>query len=295
MYRGLNRYLAVALLVSLIVAITIAPASGEIEKRLEVRSGDLQLNVETIFLAPNQTIFHTDTATTSDSSSLAISFPQALPFSTAGGSSVAASTGPAITQTSDQALISSSTGFFSSNWPYSDFVNNAGEEIGGNIGAGHPVRISRLAGVPAGTMMVFPSMVEITRVSGDSGQNPGYSVNTKNLAPYYPGNMMNITTSNKSGVNKTVLQAAHQSYMDYGAPKQEIANKTVMERMWVAAHLNFNLDKMYVGETCSPVLIAPMEPTFGTMNYGVNHTTVIRTALSLTRPGKHIKRVFWDI
>ena len=59
----------------------------------------------------------------------------------------------------------------------------------------------------------------------------------------------------KNGGNVTTLKRPSRPYMTLFASPEEVANKTITERMWRnVKHLNYNLDRAYVGETACPEL-----------------------------------------
>ena len=98
----------------------------------------------------------------------------------------------------------------------------------------------------------------------------------------------------KKGENQTVIDRAPRDYMTLIATPEQVANKTIMERMWRDVHLNYNLDLAYSGETCYPDHIFPVKNPYAvTFQIPLNRSN--SDALILTQPGKHVKRLFWPV
>ena len=122
-----------------------------------------------------------------------------------------------------------------------------------------------------------------------------YILDVNNSKPFLPGNVMLVrTVKNARGVNETVIDRFPKKYLQLYATPEEIARRTIMERMWRNVHLNFQMDKAYSGETCYPDLIFPVKDPFALMSYYPTPLTVV-DALQVTRPGTHIKKVMWPV
>jgi hypothetical protein len=78
------------------------------------------------------------------------------------------------------------------------------------------------------------------------------------------------------------------------ASPEEVANKTIMERMWRNVHINYNLDRAYVGETAYPQLIYPIKDTYTLMPF-VPDQVSLDAALNMTQDGRHMRRIFWPV
>jgi hypothetical protein len=284
--RWLKRYAIIVLMVNIILLVAIPAADAELEIRNELRAGDLLYNGETI-LAPFQiTIFHGQTLAATDAEALATS-----PLSVTGDG------GFSIAQTNDRSVAATQTGFFNVLFPNFRIVNFPTEPIGQGLGWVQDIQPIRIAGLPQNTAMIFPPMTEITRIDNGTGRanNTSYTINNNFSKPYYPGNMVVIkNVTNEKGKNQTVIDRAPRDYMTIIATPEQVANKTIMERMWRDVHLNYNLDLAYSGETCFPDQIFPVDNPYAvTFQIPLNRSN--SDALILTRPGMHIKRLFWPV
>ena len=102
------------------------------------------------------------------------------------------------------------------------------------------------------------------------------------------------TVKNEKGENKTVIDRAPKPYLQLYATPEEVANKTIIDRMWRNVHLNYNLDRAYSGETCNPDVICPLKNPLELMPWYPTDLTII-DALKLTRPGTYLKKVMWPV
>jgi hypothetical protein len=92
----------------------------------------------------------------------------------------------------------------------------------------------------------------------------------------------------------TTLERPPRPYMTLFASPEEVANKTIMERMWRNVHINYQLDRAYVGATCFPDLVYPIKETYTLMPM-VPDNVSISAALNMTQTGRHIRRIFWPV
>lgn len=284
MFRGLKRQAVLVLLLSLLLASTLPAATAEFEFRKEVRIGDALFNQDIIILPIARAIFHQETLATTDNEAFAMS-----PLPTATGE------GLTLAQTSSTTVAATDTGLFAVTLPFFWVPLTPGEPMIGDTpewaGNGEPIRV---AGLPQNTMMVFPQMTEITRIPISPG-NYDYDINNDNGIPVYPGNMMLIkNTTNAEGQTVTTLERPPRPYMTLFASPEEVANKTIMERMWRNVHINYNLDRAYVGETAYPQLIYPIKDTYTLMPF-VHDQVSIDAALNMTQGGRHMRRIFWPV
>jgi hypothetical protein len=304
--RWLRRYAILALQVCLALSASLPVAESELEVRSELRAGDLLFNTETI-LAPFQiSIFHGQTLAATDTEAFAIS-----PLTVNGDS------GFSLAQTSDRTMTATQTGFLDVHFPNFRIVDFPTAPIGQGLAWVQDVQPIRIAGLPQNTAMIFPAMTEITRIdnrtglenytsnnsssnprynsSNNTSYDPGYIINNNFSKPYYPGNMMVVrNVTNDKGENETVIRPATRDYMTIVATPQQVANKTIIERMWRNVHLNYFLDWSYSGETCCPDQIWPVKNPYA-VTFHIPLDRSNRDALILTRPGQHIKRLFWPV
>jgi hypothetical protein len=282
--KGLKRYAVPALLLFIVMAASLPPATAEFEFRKEVRAGDMMFYSDTIILPIARAIFHQQTLAATDTEAFAFS-----PLSPAGG------TGIALAQTSAGTAVATDTGFFAVTLPFLWLPEYPGQMIGDSPEWAAATQPIRFAGLPLNTMMEFPSMTEITRPETDRANVSAYIVDGNNSIPRYPGNMMLIkNTTDENGRNVTTLERPPRDYMTLIAPPEEVANKTIMERMWRNVHINYQLDRAYVGETCYPDLIYPIKETYTLMPF-VPDSVSIDAALNNTQGGRHIRRIFWPV
>ena len=283
MYRGLKRYAVIGLLMYVVLSVSIMPALAEFEFRKSVRIDDVLYNRDIIILPLARVIFHQDTLASTDTEAFAMSL---LPTTTGEGLTLA--------QTISATVAATQTGLFAVTLPFLWLPEYPGQMIGDSptwAGNGQPIRF---AGLPLNTMMVFPQMTEITRIPISPG-NYDYDINADNSIPVFPGNMMLIkNTTDARGQNVTTLERPPRPYMTLFASPEEVANMTIMERMWRNVHLNYNLDRAYVGETAFPQLIYPIKDTYTLMPI-VPDQVSISAALNMTQSGRHIRRIFWPV
>lgn len=305
MYRGLEKHAAIGLLLCLLCYAAVQAATAEIESRQALRAGDLLVNTETVIIPPGViTLFHTQAATCTDSEALSLS---PLPAAAGGGFS--------LSQTCDEASVAVETGFFLVEFipyilPY--------DEVPGYVIGDSPSWVARpgpisFAGLPADTTMIFPDMTMVTRrinttapgnLTTESANNStaaspaikyDYVIDTNNSKPFLPGNVMLVkTVRNERGENETVIDRVPKKYLQFYATPEEVANKTIIERMLRNVHLNFQLDRAYSGETCYPDIICPLKNPLTLMPWYHTGLTVIDAAL-MTRPGTRLKKVMWPV
>jgi hypothetical protein len=282
-YRGLKRHAVLVLLLGLVLAATLPAASAEFEFRKEVRAGNLLFNRDIIVVPIARALFHQETLATTDTEAFAMS---PLPTTTGEGLSLA--------QTSSDTVAATQTGLFAVTLPFIWLPDYPSQMIGDSpTWAGNSQPIS-FAGLPQDTMMVFPQMTEITRIPISPG-NYDYDINIDNSIPVYPGNvMLSKNTTNARGQTVTTLERPPRPYMTLFASPGEVANKTIMERMWRNVHLNYQLDRAYVGETAYPQLIYPIQDTYTLMPF-VPDEVSIDAALNMTQGGRHMRRIFWPV
>lgn len=267
----------------IVVRASLPQATAEFEFRKEVRIGDVLFNRDTNILPIARAIFQQDTLATTDNEAFAMS---PLPTTTGEGLTLA--------QTGSGTMAATQTGLFAVTLPFLWLPDYPGQMIGDSpewAGNGQPIRV---AGLPQNTMMIFPRMTEITRIPISPG-NYDYDINNDNSIPVYPGNMMLIkNTTNAQGQNVTTLERPPRPYMTLFASPEEVANKTIMERMWRNVHINYNLDRAYVGETAYPQLIYPIKDTYTLMPF-VPDQVSLSAALNMAQDGRHMRRIFWPV
>lgn len=304
--RGLRQLAIALLLVYLVITVALPATRAELELRSEVRSGDILFNNEIIADPFQQTLFHTQDAARTDTEALSIA-------------PATANLGLSIAQTADVTTTGSETGFFNV-FPFPYVLPYAA--VPGYVIGDTPSWVSRVgpigvAGLPANTAMIFPDMTLVKRGIGQSIPGTGqanlssqtgnrtanaslpagsdYAVDANASKPYLPGNLMQVTTAkNEKGQNETVIDRTPQPYQQIYATPEELANKTIIDRMWRDVHLNFNLDRAYSGETCNPDVICPLKNPLTLMPWYPT-TLTVADALKMTRQGAHLKKIMWPV
>jgi hypothetical protein len=280
----LKRHAVIVLLMYLILSAALPSATAEFEFRKQVRIGNMLYNSETTILPLFRLIFHKDTLAATDTEAFAFS-----PFSPAGGDGIA------IAQTSANTMVATQTGLFAVTLPFLWLPEYPGQMIGDSPNWAATTQPIRFAGLPLNTMMTFPEMHMITRPENDRGNVSNYIINANNSIPFDQGNVMLVkNTTDENGRNVTTLERPPRPYMTLIASPEEVANKTIQERMWRNVHLNYNLDRAYVGETSFPTLIYPIKETYTLMPF-VPDNVSISAALNMTQSGRHIRRIFWPV
>jgi hypothetical protein len=283
--KGLKRHAIAALLLYLALLAAIPVATAEIEIRQGLRSDGLLYHNEIIILPLVRTLFHKETLAATDTEAFALT-----PLSPAPGNGVA------LAQTSAETAVGTQTGFFDVNLPFMWLDDWPGQPIGDGLNWVANAEPITFAGIPQNTMMTFPSMIEIIRVPNGTGLGTDSSIIAfNNTIPYFPGNILDVRTApDEQGINRTTFERFPRDYMTLFASPEEVANRTIMERMWRNVHINFNLDRAYHGETCYPALIYPIEEPYTLMPM-VPDETSIRDSLKRTQPGTRLKRIFWTV
>jgi hypothetical protein len=283
-FKGLKRHAVLALLLYVILWVSLLPASAEFEFRKEVRYGDTIFNQDIIILPIARAIFHQQTLAATDTEAFAFS-----PLSPAGG------TGIALAQTSAETAVATDTGFFAVTLPFLRLPEYPGQMIGDRPEWAAATQPIRFAGLPINTMMTFPDMTKITRPDTDRANVSSYIIDANNSIPIFPGNMMLVKNStDENGNSVTTLERPPRPYMTLIAQPEEVADKTIMERMWRNVHINYQLDRAYVGETCFPMLVYPIRDTYTLMPFVPDYVS-IDAALNMTHGGMHIRRIFWTV
>jgi hypothetical protein len=157
------------------------------------------------------------------------------------------------------------------------------------------VKPINIAGIPQDSMMVFPSMTMIKRMPGGDTNNRRYIIDANASLPMYPGNLIPVENLQRERGNDTATPG--HTYMDIWSPYvpvTEIANKTIIERMWANARIIYKLDTAYVGETCYPDYIWPVKGT-SILIPTTPDEVVISGALNMTHEGMHMRKIFWPV
>ena len=283
MFKGLKRYAVIGLLMYVVLSVSIMPVLAEFEFRKAVRIGDVLFNRDIIIVPIARAIFHQQTLATTDDEAFAMS---PLPTETGEGLTLA--------QTSSDTVAATDTGLFAVTLPFIWLPDYPSQMIGDTPEWAGNTQPIRFAGLPENTMMVFPQMTEITRIPISPG-NYNYDINNDNSIPVFPGNVMLLkNTTNAEGQEVTTLERPTRPYMTLIASPEEVANKTIMERMWRNVHLNYQLDRAYVGETAYPQLIYPVKDTYSLMPF-VPDPVSLSAALNMTQSGRHMRRIFWPV
>lgn len=259
-------------------------ATAVFEFRQELRAGNILYNNDVSGVLAIRALFHQETLANTDTEAFAMS-----PLLSTGN-------GLALAQTSDETVIAAQTGLdITARFAWIPY--DVGHKIGDTPEWAASTQPINFAGIPIDSLMIFPSMTLIKRMPSSTVNNTNYIVDANASLPMYPGNIMlakNIT--DEQGRNTTVLERPPRDYWTPYASDQEIANKTIMQRMWANSHIGLNLDRAYHGETCYPTLIYPVKASdIITMMPLVPDSVSMGAALNLTHPGLHLRKAFWPV
>lgn len=283
MSRGLKKYAAIVLLICIVAAASLPPATAEFEIRKEVKAGDLLFNDDITAIAILRLIFHQEKLANTDTETFAMS-----PLSTA------TDNGLTMAQASALSTAASHTGLITT-LRYSWVPYDIGDKIGDSPYWAANVEPINFAGIPPNSMMIFPQMTMIKRMPNNMGNDFDHIIDANSSLPMYPGNMMLVkNVTDEHGRNTTAFERLPRDYWTPNASSQEIANKTILKRMWANAHIVYIMDKAYIGETCSPTLICPYK-NISTFMPLVPDDVAINGALNMTRQGMHMRKIFWPV
>ena len=170
-----------------------------------------------------------------------------------------------------------------------------GDKIGDSPEWAANVAPIRFAGIPMDAMMIFPQMTMINRMPDSTGNKINYVIDANASAPMYPGNMMLVKNlRDEQGRNTTVLDRLPGNFWTPFATAEDIANKTILQRMWANSHIIYKMDKAYAGETCFPTLICPYKD-IATLFPQVPDKDIINASLNMTHSGMHMRKIFWPV
>lgn len=286
MYRGYKRYAVLLLLLYIFMMAVLPLATAEFEFRRQIQAGDVLYNNEITILPIFRALFHQQTLATTDTEAFSLS-----PLVSAEGN------GLGLSQTSDSTMVATETGLFAVTLPYIWLPEYPSEIIGDGLNWVQSSEPIRFAGLSANQMMIFPQMTQVTRMPNVDGPENDftYAIDNNNSIPFPTGNTMLVNNvTNGQGQDETVLERPPHDYMTLFASPEQVANKTILERMWRDVHLNYNLDRAYVGRTAYPDLIYPIKDTLTLMPTAPDEVS-IRGALNMTKPGMHMRRILWPV
>lgn len=281
MSRGLKRLAVLVVLVLIVVNASLVQAIAEFESRGEIRTGNVIYNSETTAIAILRAISHRETLARTDTETFAMS-----PLSGTDGK------GLTIAQTSADTMVATQTGFIAT-LRYSWVPYDIGDKIGDSPEWAANVKPINIAGIPADSMMIFPSMTMIRRMPVDEAGNSSYIIDANASLPMYPGNLMSVENASVEQGTTAPGHTTGDFWTPY-LPASEVANKTIIQRMWANAQIIYKLDDAYIGETCFPDHIWPVKSA-SIMIPMVPDDIVITGALNMTRDGMHMRKIFWPV
>ncbi len=115
----LTKYLVIALLAMLVISLTAPVAWSRTEIRKELCTDGVTYGTDIVIAAPQQTLFHQQTAQALDNESSAVTFPDSVALSPRTNLAL-----PSISQQVDQTSEVQSTGLFAANYCYCPGPNN---------------------------------------------------------------------------------------------------------------------------------------------------------------------------
>jgi hypothetical protein len=282
-YRGLKRYASLVVLIFVVVSASLPPVTAEFEARGEIRAGDVLYNSDTSIIAILRAISHQETLTRTGTGTFAMS-----PLSGTGD-------GLTMAQTSADTTAASQTGF-TATLRYAWVPYEIGDKIGDSSEWAANVQPISVAGIPQGSKIMFPEMTMIKSMPDSTGNNTTYLTDANASAPMYPGNtiLMNNAVDDR-GRNTTVPGWPPRDYWTpFTTPDENVASKTIMQRMWANSHIIYKMDKAYIGETCFPALICPYGEITSLFPQ-VPDKDIITATLNLTHTGMHMRKIFWPV
>lgn len=285
----------------LLIAVVPSPVLGAArETRYELIADGVTFGNDVINTGLNESVFHQQTLAATDRETAGISFPGDLDFIPGQGVSLAL---PSITQTSDQMVSLSSTGFFEANIPFYPCCNFGAAPAGvGQFGKPSPVTPARFRG----SSIMYPEMInEGILVPDLAYENKNINNTMVTLPPAMAAGpygeaeaVANATIGETAVYNSTfgnttppLLLSTHRFNFDSNASL--INNYSIVERMWRNSHMFHLMDIAYEGDTSGPFWMEPLKPTEALQR--TNHSRVIDYSLNMTRPGKYLTKEFWDL
>lgn len=280
MSRRLKRFAVIVLLMLILTPALLPLTAAEFESRREIRAGNVLYNSDTSVIAILRALYHRDTLSRTDAESFAMS-----PISTPGN-------GISLAQTSSDTAVATQTGF-TATLRYAWIPYEIGDKIGDSPEWVTNIAPVSFAGVQSGSMLIFPQMSMIKRMPGDADNNSSYIIDVNANIPAYPGNLMLLkNATDDRGGDSVVFERPPRDYWTPFATHQDIANKTIMQRMWANSHIIYKMDKAYAGETCYPALICPYKD-IATLFPQVPDRDIINSSLKMTHTGMHMRKIFW--
>jgi hypothetical protein len=284
----------VALLIVAMLLLCTAHADAWVASRSKWVIGDVVFSNEVTLWKPTQTMFHQQTLATSDTEAMAISFPAATRVF---DNAIVEETGVAIAQTSDEAILSTDTGFFKANWCFNGFTNNGGLIIG-DVGGVTPV----LAGPMIGSGLIWPYMTAPIAPAAAVGNT------VMSFKPYMNSSEVagNVTMTPSSGVNNTAANTSSpkvvgtnntaawksKTPLNYKtATKDQIKNASSMEKLWRNANVKSTMPQAYNGTVDRPNWIDPKSSVLKMSN----RSKAVSDAINMTDAGEDLHTLLWDL
>lgn len=283
------------------MAIVPYPVQGaQAEAKYEAVVDGVTYGNDVILTGLNQSIFHDHVQNASDNESFSLASSGELNFSPSQGTEIAL---PSISQSTDQTLSESTTGFYYANYPYCPFINNGAAPIGvGQFGKTSPVEAAKFRG----RALMYPEMVNQGILNPNlTFKNNNINSSMLTLPPALATEAFAETAAigndtigetprkNSSLENLTPPMLLSEQRFNLDANSSQINNMSIIERMWRNSHIAHLMHVAFEGEVSRPAWLEPLKPTEGLQRS--NHSKVLSDALNMTMPGKYIKKDFWDI
>ncbi|CAJ38080.1 hypothetical protein [Methanocella arvoryzae] len=279
---------AAALLIVLCMVLTSVSmdASASNERKYELRTGNIVMGLDEINSGMFQELFHSQSLSTADTETLGISFPE--------------NNGVAITQTSDESILATSTGYFAANMPFYPCLNYGAPPVGIGVSvAAYPVTTAKFSG----NTLFFPEMVNQGNLFNNSELRdmnqtritlPPFAATsaTSELRGLYSMQGINNSGFNARASDMPVVLSSQT--LDFDATPAHINNTTIIERLWRNSHLGAILDNAYEGDTAYPTWIMPYRNPYSLMEMH-SPSTIMKFAFQETMPGTRLFRSFWTL
>lgn len=276
-----------------------SPALGAAaETRCEVVADGVTYGNDLTITGLNQSVFHQQTLVAADAETAAIAFPCDLKFSQGVGMAL-----PAISQTTEQVVSSSSTGFFYTDIPFYPCCNFGAAPVGfGQFRKSSPVTRARFRG----SSLMYPEMVNQGILKPNlTYENKNINNTMVTLPPaaaagaYGEASTVAHATRGETAINNSTFgnitppMLLSSQRFNFDSNASQINNYSIVERMWRNSHLAHLMDVAYEGESARPFWMEPLKPTEALQR--TNHSRVIGYSLNMTQPGKYLTRAGWDL
>jgi hypothetical protein len=291
--RGIKNIMAVTAVAAILFAIAVPGNVSGIEARQELLAGNIVYGQDFCDAGLSQTLFHSQTLAVTNDNSLGISFP----VTTVPGPGDQASqiVSPSISQTCDNVVTATSTGFYDAASDTCPDINLGAAPIGvGQFAAPIPVTRAKFSS----NALMYPEMVV-------QGNMPGSPATDISLPPAEAGITFDrvaqlATREEDKGATGFDARDAGMPVIlssrtiDGDAGPDQINQTSIVERLWRNTHQGNVMDYVFEGSVARPTWIMPVKNPYILIGCGGGLDS-IKASLRLTRPGTFLYRSFWSL